>query len=126
MKGVSTLVWIAITLFAAAVVIGLIGYWFFGWGGRASGGMSQAECQLKKQQACEAWKNSGWSDTMHEKYVCVNGQPKVCCADLGITNGLVEKDLKVSNGQWWDCIAPGCRQKYNIKVMYRVQDCGAV
>lgn len=114
MKGVSNVVWIAIALFFAAVLIGAIGYWFLGWWHRGGGGMSQTECQLKLQQACEKWRSAGFPTYIEERIFCKDNQPDACCRTR--SDGWYTLRLSTSGtpSQWWQCIAPGCYENYRI------------
>jgi hypothetical protein len=121
MKGISTIAWILIAFVLAIAVAGFFGYWFYMTSGGTGGFISQTQCQLSIQTACKDWESKGFPGTIDGVRVyCKKGIP-TCCGNLG--DGFKTIDgLGVS--EWWDCIAPGCRQKYDIKITSRA-DCGA-
>lgn len=115
------IVWYVIALLLGIAVIGVLGYWFFAMGGRL-GVISQYECSLRANSACEEWKAAGFPSTMDAKVFCKNGEPAACCS--GLDDGWHEiKKLKVEDRTWWNCIAPGCYDLYGIEVTKK-EHCG--
>jgi len=120
MKGISTIAWILIAFVLAIAVAGFFGYWFYMTSGGTGGFISQTQCQLTIQTACKELESKGSNVNQIEnfKVYCKNHAPSPCCDSS--TNGFHEFTKSIND--WWDCIAPGCRQKYDIYID-SINDC---
>jgi len=122
MKGVSKTAWILIAFVLALAVAGFFGYWFYITSGGVGGFMSEEQCKMTHMTACKDYESKGFPTEMDGvRIYCKNEIPAECCS--GETDGFHTFD-DLSIGTWWNCIAPGCRQKYDIKIDTQV-DCGA-
>jgi hypothetical protein len=114
MKGITTDTIIMIVL-AIAVLVG-VGYWWWVNYGKVTGTFSQFQCQQAITDRCNEWKNAGYPTKMSVRPFCKSGQPKACGCVLTQDGFLAETELTVADNSWWDCLAPGCRQAYVIKI----------
>ena len=144
MKGVSKVVWLIVVLAFALIVFGLFSSQFWRSWGVGSKQFSQIECQQAHENACKEWESAGYPDYMYVTVLCSYGSPNcvgVYTAGLD-ANGIPIGDpdscaahsnervhwlkgyVSVRDGNWWDCIAPGCRQNFDIYLQSE-EDCGA-
>jgi hypothetical protein len=140
MKGDVPVAYIIALILGIAVLVAL-GYWFYTTGGKIGPTLSQQECQMRFQQNCEAWKNSGYPEKMTVKVKCDDNGAKALANVIGLAAcggdycncGDTAKckncpgtwqnvDLEVNNGNWWNYIAPGCAEAYGIQIKDR-SDC---
>jgi len=130
MKAVSKLAWILIAFVLAISIGGFFAYWFFVMGGGAGGFFSKQQCQMTFTTACEDYKSAGYPGEMRIRTICRDGKPEACCdsayagGDCLTITGIGWQDCYTDISSWWDCIAPGCRQSYYIKIDSEA-DCGA-
>jgi len=141
MKGVSKVVWLIVILAFALIVFGLFSSQFWRSWGIGSKQFSQIECQQAHENACKEWESAGYPDYMYVTVLCSYGSPDCrnvhkglsgwdflkidsCAAHSNERVYWLKGYVSVRDGDWWDCIAPGCRQNFDIHLESE-EDCGA-
>ena len=120
MKGVSQTVWIVGALLLLALVLGILGWWFFTQTGVLGGQFSQSQCTLRKQQACQELQAANYPSEMTTR-VLVKDITKYTstpydCTDTGTRIVSIWGEIECSVSGWWYVTAPGCSTNYAINV----------
>lgn len=129
MKGDTTTTTV-IFLILAFLIIGIFAYWFYTNYLKGKGQFDQATCQQIHLQACDQFKSAGYPDRMKTRVHCDPSMPPACnsakerypskyneyCTDEDIKNRVWKDVVPANISAWWDCIAPGCRVNYGIKI----------
>jgi hypothetical protein len=110
-----------------AVAIGIL-IWYWQTYAKGLTVFSQSECQQAITLRCYEWKARDYLLNMRARFFCKNNMPEACrCNDAGaidiIDSGPVKDEdgyhelvFNVFDGAWWNCIAPGCKESYGLKI----------
>jgi hypothetical protein len=102
-----------------AVVFGIL-IWYWQTYVKGSAVFTQADCQTALTMHCNEYKTNGYPTSIYARFFCKKGNPQACCATG--QDGYDGKYFDVAGYKWWDCIAPGCRLSYDIKIG-SINDC---